>query len=161
MLYGEREDYTFDPTYRIPLGVAEVVRPGTDATLLACGAMVRVALAAAQQCDANVEVIDMLTLWPWDRATVLASVARTRRLVTVEEAPAGSGWGSSVAATVASDLFGTLKAPPHRITLPDAPVPYAGALEARFLPSAEYVAEQVDALVRTDKSPAPWWSMAV
>ena len=161
VLYGEREDYTFDPTYRIPLGVAEVVRPGTDATLLACGAMVRVALAAAQQCDANVEVIDMLTLWPWDRATVLASVARTRRLVTVEEAPAGSGWGSSVAATVASDLFGTLKAPPHRITLPDAPVPYAGALEARFLPSAEYVAEQVDALVRTDKSPAPWWSMAV
>lgn len=160
VLYAEREDYEFDRAYRIKIGTAEIVRPGTDVTLLACGAMVRVAQQAAQHSTANIEVIDMLTLWPWDRDTVLASVARTGRLVTLEEAPAGSGWGSSVVAVVADEMFGKLKAPPHRITQPDAPVPYAGPLEARFLPNADYVVAQIDALVRTDRSPAPWWSKA-
>jgi len=160
LLYGEREEYDHDRTYRIPIGTAEIARPGTDATVVTCGAMVRVAQQAAEQSNASIEVIDLLTLWPWDRQTVLESVGRTGRLVTVEEAPAGSGWGSGVVATVVRELFGKLKAPPHRITLPDAPVPYAGPLEARFLPSADYVAEQVDALVRTNRSPAPWWSNA-
>ena len=58
------------------------------------------------------------------------------------------------------DRNGKLKAPPHRITLPDAPVPYNGGLEARYLPSAGYVTEQVAALVSTNKAPAPWWRNA-
>jgi pyruvate dehydrogenase E1 component beta subunit len=160
ILYGEREEYEFDRDYRIPLGQAEIVRKGTDATLVTCGAMVRVAKAAAEMSDANIEVIDLLTLWPWDRKRVAESVARTGRLVTLEEAPAGSGWGADVASTIAVEAFGRLKAPPHRITLPDAPVPYNGTLEARFLPSPAYVAEQVAALVSTNKSPAPWWRNA-
>ena len=135
ILYAEREEYEFDRNYRIPLGQAEIVRPGTDVTLLACGAMVRVAREAAERSEADVEVIDMLTLWPWDRTAVLESVARTGRLVTLEEAPAGSGWGGDVVALVATEAFGALKAPPHRITLPDAPVPYSGA--ARGALSAE------------------------
>ena len=62
-----------------------------------------------------------------------------------------------MASTIGTELFGALKSPPHRITLPDAPVPYNGALEARYLPNAAYVAEQVAALVSTNKSPGPWW----
>lgn len=160
ILYAEREEYEFDPTYRIPLGQAEIVRNGADATVVTCGAMVRVALAAAEASKANIEVIDLLTLWPWDRKTVEESVARTGRLVTLEEAPAGSGWGANVASHIAVEAFGALKAPPHRITLPDAPVPYNGTLEGRYLPSPSYVAEQVDALVSTNRSPAPWWRNA-
>lgn len=160
VLYAEREEYEFDRNYRIPLGQAEIVRKGSDATLVTCGSMVRVALAAAESSKANIEVIDLLTLWPWDRKTVAESVARTGRLVTLEEAPEGSGWGGDVVSHIAVKAFGALKAPPHRITLPEAPVPYNGTLEARFLPSPAYVAEQVDALVSTNKSPAPWWRNA-
>jgi pyruvate dehydrogenase E1 component beta subunit len=160
ILYSEREDYEHDPSYRIALGQAEIVKSGTDATLLACGAMVRVALEAAANSKANIEVIDMLSLWPWDRKTISESVARTGRLVTVEESPAGSGWGGDVVSVIATDLFGKLKAPPHRITLPDAPVPYSGILEARYLPSAAYVTEQIEALVTTNQPPMPWWRTA-
>ncbi|MBI4922463.1 MAG: alpha-ketoacid dehydrogenase subunit beta [Devosia nanyangense] len=160
VLYAEREDYEFDPKYRIPLGTAEIVKSGKDATIVTCGAMVRVATASAARTDANVEVIDLLTLWPWDRKTVAESVSRTGRLVTVEEATLGSGWGANVAAAIVTDLFGTLKAAPLRITLPDAPVPYSGALEARYLPNPDYVVEQINQLVSTNKTPAPWWEMA-
>src|SRR5262249_15707972 len=94
---------------------------------------------------------------PWDEGTIVGSLSRTGRLVTVEEAPRGAGWGADIVATLASDCFGSFKAPPHRITAPDAPIPYAGELEARYLPSPEYVATQVDAVVREGASPAPWW----
>ncbi len=160
VLYAEREDYELDKAYRIALGTAEIVKSGTDATIVTCGAMVRVAKAAAEQSSANIEIIDLLTLWPWDRKTVIESVARTGRLVTVEEATAGSGWGSTIVSAVSEDLFGKLKAPPLRITLPDAPVPYTGNLEARYLPSPDYVKEQVEALVATNRVPQPWWRMA-
>lgn len=160
VLYAEREEYEFDKSYRIPLGTAEIVRSGKDATVVTCGAMVRVVKEAAEKTKASIEIIDLLTLWPWDRKTVIDSVQRTGRLVTVEEATMGSGWGGEVAATVSTECFGKLKAPPHRITLPDAPVPYSGALEARYLPNADYVTQQVDALVSTNAPPAPWWRMA-
>lgn len=160
ILYSEREEHEFDPAYRTPLGKAEIVRTGKDATLVTCGAMVRVANEAAANSNASIEVIDLLTLWPWDRRTVLESVARTGRLVSLEEATASAGWGGDVASTVASEAFGKLKAPPHRITLPDAPVPYSGVLEARYLPTAAYVTAQVAALVSTNKAPAPWWRNA-
>ncbi|MEQ1768673.1 MAG: transketolase C-terminal domain-containing protein [Devosia sp.] len=160
VLYADREEYEFDKNYRIPLGTAEIVRPGKDATLLACGAMVKVAKEAAEKSNANIEVIDLLSLWPWDKKTVSESVSRTGRLVTVEEATLGSGWGADIASAITTDLFSSLKAPPHRITLPDAPVPYSGVLESRYLPNADYVVQQVEALVSTNKSPAPWWRMA-
>lgn len=160
ILYSEREEFEHDPTYRIPLGKAEIVKPGTDATVIACGSMVRVALEAAASSKANIEVIDLLTLWPWDKQTIAESVARTGRLVTVEESPAASGWGADVVSTIAVEHFGKLRAAPHRITLPDAPVPYSGVLEARYLPSAAYITEQVDALVATNQPPLPWWRNA-
>jgi len=156
ILYGEREDWEVDRSYRLTLGRGEVRRKGGAVTLVTCGAMLRVALEAAEAVDA--EVIDLLSLWPWDQAMVLESVARTGRLVTLEEAPKGTGWGGAVVAEVVAAAFGHLKAPPHRITLPEAPVPYNGALEARYLPTAEYVAAQVTHLVATGTTPQPWWT---
>jgi acetoin:2,6-dichlorophenolindophenol oxidoreductase subunit beta len=160
ILYGERDEFDVGDDFRLPLGKAEVVRQGKDATIVTAGAMVRVAKEAAEKHGVDAEIIDLLTLWPWDRETVLKSVAKTGRLVTVEEATAGSGWGANIVSTVAVEAFGKLKAPPHRITLPDAPVPYAGELEARFLPSPEYVAEQTTALISSNRTPAPWWRNA-
>jgi pyruvate/2-oxoglutarate/acetoin dehydrogenase E1 component len=119
--------------------------------------MVRIAKEAARLSEADIEVVDLLTLWPWDRATVRASATRTGRLATLEEAPRGTGWGGDVVSAIASDCFGLLAASPHRITLPDAPVPYNGVLEARYLPSPAYVARQIDALVATGRAPLPWW----
>ena len=160
VLYGEREEFDVDPSYRVPLGKAEIVAEGSDVTVVTAGAMTRVAKKAAEAVGASVEVIDLLTLWPWDEATVLQSVAKTGRLVTVEEAPAGTGWGGTMIATVMASAFGSLKAPPHRITLPDAPIPYNGSLEARYLPDPDYVARQIDSLVSTGRSPAAWWKEA-
>lgn len=160
ILYGEREDFDVDESYRVPLGTAETIRRGSDVTLVTAGAMVKVALEAAAEMNANVEVIDLLTLWPWDRKAVQESVARTGRLVTLEEAPAGSGWGANVVAEIAGSCFGSLSAPPHRITFPDAPIPYNGELESRFLPNPAYVKQQVEALVSTNRAPRPWWSEA-
>jgi pyruvate dehydrogenase E1 component beta subunit len=122
--------------------------------------MVPVALAAADAAGADVEVIDLLSLWPWDRETILRSVERTGRVVTLEEAPMGSGWGGDVVSAIVSELFGKLKAPPLRITLPDAPVPYNGGLEARYVPSPPYVRAQIDSLVSTGLVPAAWWKEA-
>jgi pyruvate/2-oxoglutarate/acetoin dehydrogenase E1 component len=160
ILYGEREDVDIPSGYRQPLGKAEIVRQGKDVTIVTAGAMVRVARQAVESARLDAEIIDLLTLWPWDRETVIGSVTKTGRLVTLEEAPAGSGWGSNIVATVATELFGSLKAPPHRITLPDAPVPYNGDLEARYLPSPSYVAEQVGALIDDNRAPEPWWRKA-
>ena len=160
VLYGDREDFDGDPNYRIPLGKAELAREGSDVTVVAAGAMTKVAQQALDGVKANVEIIDLLSLWPWDEEAVKKSVAKTGRLVTVEEAPAGTGWGANIVATIMADQFGTLKAPPHRITLPDAPVPYNGTLEARYLPSPEYVAAQIDALVTTGRAPQAWWKEA-
>ncbi len=160
ILYGEREEFDLDPEYRIKLGIAEIVRKGSDVTLVTIGAMTKVARAAADSCDADVEVIDLLTLWPWDKQTVTDCVKRTGRLVTLEEAPAGNGWGGDVVAHVVGECLGSLLAPPHRITLPDAPIPYNGQLEARYLPSPAYVCEQVSSLVKSNKKPVEWWRAA-
>jgi acetoin:2,6-dichlorophenolindophenol oxidoreductase subunit beta len=157
ILYGALDEFEVERHYRIPLGKAETVRKGRDVTLVAVGASVRIAMEAAAAAKADIEVIDLLSLWPWDKAALVQSVARTGRLVTLEEATAGSGWGGDVVAAVTAEAFGSLVAPPYRITLPDAPVPYNGELEARYLPSPDYVVEQVDALVTEGRAPRPWW----
>ncbi len=160
VLYAEREEFDVDTSYRIPLGKSETLREGKDVTVLTCGAMVRVVQEASEKSKANIEVIDMLSLWPWDEAAVTKSVEKTGRLVTVEEAPAGTGWGGTVVSSILNSSFGKLKAPPHRITLPDAPVPYNGTLETRYLPNAGYVTQQIDALVSTSRAPQAWWKEA-
>ena len=89
--------------------------------------------------------------------TVTESVGRTGRLVVVEENQYTGGWGTEIAAHVAGACFDALHAPVLRITAPDVPVPFGQELERRFVPSAEYVSEQVGSLIETRRVPAPWW----
>ena len=158
-LYGDRDEVELGDGGVVPLGEARVAATGEDVTLVAAGQMVGVALAAAgrEGQSWSADVIDLQTLLPWDRETVLRSARRTGRLVIVEESPYTGGWGTEVTDYVAGELFGLLKAPTLRITTPDSHVPYAGALEGRFLPSPDYVEDQVGELLKTGRRPSPWW----
>jgi pyruvate/2-oxoglutarate/acetoin dehydrogenase E1 component len=156
-LYGERDEVETGEAGITPLGSARKVAEGEDVTIVALGQMVGVAASAAQRAPWSADVLDLQTLVPWDRAAVEESVRHTRRLVVVEEAPYSGGWGTEVTDHVCGALFGELTAPPLRVTAPDAPVPYNGKLEARWLPSSDYVVEQVDELLATGKRPSPWW----
>ena len=157
MLYGERQDLDPSDADIIPLGQAEVVSAGTDVTIVGLGSTVGTAVKAAEQGDWSAEVIDLLTLQPWDRTTVLESVAKTGRLVIVEENARSGGWGADIAAAVAERSFSDLKGPVIRVTTPDVPVPFADELERRFLPTADEVVRQVDALIGEGRSIGPWW----
>jgi len=124
-LYGWKEEFDPGETAIWPLGTARLARDGADVTLVALGQMSRVALNAAATLAERVScaVIDLGTVRPWDRDTVLASVRRTGRLVIVEENPVTGGWGADVASAVASMLHGRLKAPVARVACPDVPIP--------------------------------------
>ncbi|MBW3667816.1 MAG: alpha-ketoacid dehydrogenase subunit beta [Actinobacteria bacterium] len=159
VLYGERQELVVGEEGIVPLGKARTVREGGDVTVVTAGAMVPVVeQAAALMSDTSVEIVDLQTLVPWDTDTVVASTASTGRLVVVEEGPWTGGWSNDVAAHVSSELFGRLRAPVARVTCPDAPIPHSGPLEARYLPSPEYVAEQTTRLITTGRAPLPWWA---
>jgi acetoin:2,6-dichlorophenolindophenol oxidoreductase subunit beta len=129
------------------LGVARIVRPGKDATILALALMVPRALEAAEKLQAehgvNCEVIDVRSLVPLDTKTILESVARTHRVFTVEENPRLCGWGAEIVSIIADEAFFSLDAPPLRITTPHIPLPSAANLEDLALPSVDRVAETV------------------
>jgi 2-oxoisovalerate dehydrogenase E1 component len=121
----------------VPLGRAAVVRQGADATIVAYGAAVGWAVAAAEAVAAGgpggageVEVVDLRTLAPWDRETVLDSVRRTSRVLVAHEAPLTGGFGGEVAAVVADEAFAWLDAPVRRVGGLDTPIPFARSLEA-------------------------------
>ncbi len=155
-LYGQREEVDRDAPLPA-LGRLRTLREGSSVTVLALGQMVPTALAAVAAAELDAEVLDLATVLPWDLAGVLVSVERTGRLVTVEANPYTGGWGAQVAAEISTRAFGRLRAPVCRITCPDVPVPYAADLESRYVPSADYVAAQITALVQTDRMPEPWW----
>jgi acetoin:2,6-dichlorophenolindophenol oxidoreductase subunit beta len=128
------------------LGTAVVRRAGTDATLLALGLTVGRALDAATQLSSlgiEAEVIDVRSLVPLDTRTILASVAKTGRLFTVEENPRLLGWGAEIAALAADEAFWDLDGPIQRITTPHIPLPAADSLEDFVIPSADQVASVV------------------
>src|SRR5260370_37990 len=127
------------------LGRATVLREGGDATILALGAMVRRAEAAAGQLASehgiDCSVVDVRSLVPLDTATILAEVAKTGRLFTVEENPRLCGWGAEIVSIVAEEAFGSLTRPPVRITTPHIPLPAADALEDHVLPSVTRITQ--------------------
>ncbi len=133
--------------YDAALGKARIARPGNDLTIVTWSKAVHLALEAADAAardGLSVEVIDLRTLWPWDRETVFASVARTGRLLVVHEAVQAAGFGAEIAATVAECLDGELVAPVRRLGAPRIPVPYAPPLED----AARITAEQILAAAR-------------
>jgi 2-oxoisovalerate dehydrogenase E1 component beta subunit len=129
--------------YVLPLGRAEIVRPGTDITLVAYGAQVRVLLEAAQvvarEDKIEAEVIDIQTILPWDEVTVCESVARTGRCIVSHEAPLTGGVGAEVAARIQEECFLDLESPVMRICGYDMPFPLVH--EKNYLPSAEKVVQ--------------------
>jgi pyruvate dehydrogenase E1 component beta subunit len=130
----------------IPIGKANRIRIGRDATLVTSLAMVAVGLEAANRLAGQgieVEVIDVRSLLPLDIETIVESVKRTHRLFTLEEQPVYGGWGSSVAAEVTERAFDYLDLPPIRIGTPAAPIPFSPVLEDAVIPSPEQVERTV------------------
>ncbi len=129
------------------LGTAKVLRSGGDATIVALAAMVPRALAAAESLAvAGIEttVVDVRSLVPLDTQTILAEVARTGRLFTVEENPRLCGWGAEIVSIVAEECFWSLDGPIVRITTPHIPLPSADALEDLAIPSVQRIAETIE-----------------
>ncbi len=128
------------------LGTARVLRAGDDVTICALGAMVPKALAAADRLGGDgvsVEVIDVRSLVPLDVRTIVDSVSRTSRLVTVEENPRLCGWGAEVSSIVVEEAFFALDGPIVRVTTPHLPLPSADVLEDAAIPSVDRIVEGV------------------
>jgi pyruvate dehydrogenase E1 component beta subunit len=150
LLYPESAEVPED-YYTLPIGKAEVVREGTDVTIVSNMAMLRRSLEAAVSLSTqgiSAEVIDLKSIVPLDSATILASVQKTGSLVTVEEAPVSGGWSNLVVATVAERAFGSLKRPVKRIALQDVPIPYSTPLIEALIPTSQSIAAQVESLVK-------------
>jgi pyruvate dehydrogenase E1 component beta subunit len=133
------------------MGRARVLRPGRDLTIVAWSAAVHPSLAAAQALAAegvDAGVIDLRTLWPWDRETVMGSVGRTGRLLVVHEAVEVGGFGAEIAASVGEQMHRHLKSPVRRMGAPRLPVPYAPPLEAACKIIAEDVAAALARVAR-------------
>jgi len=138
-----------DPPAPIPFGRARVARTGTDATIVAWSACVHAALDAATELaqeGRQVEVIDLRSLWPWDRDTVLTSARKTGRVLIAHEAVRVGGFGAEIAAVVAEEAHGALKAPVRRLGSPRAPIAYAPPLEDLLRVTPAHIARAVHGL---------------
>ena len=137
--------------YLVPIGVADVKRPGEDLTLVAIGAMVGPALEAAEMLargtsssrGIDVEVVDPRTLVPCDWATIVRSVVKTGRLVVAEPGVLTHGFGAEVVSRVTEAALGALKAPPRRVAGANVPIPYSTRLENAALPDVDDILEAV------------------
>ncbi len=144
IMYGQSFELPDDPDFIVPIGKARIMRAGTDVTVVSFSRMVGVALAAAEKLaeeGISAEVINLRTIRPLDRNTILKSVAKTNRLVSVEEGWAFSGIGSEIAAQLMEAGFDDLDAPMIRVCGADVPMPYALNLETMALPQADNIVE--------------------
>jgi pyruvate dehydrogenase E1 component beta subunit len=142
ILYGHSFPVPTDPDFIVPIGRARIVRPGKHVTITAFSLMVDHALKAAEQLAGEgieVEVIDLRTIRPLDTATIVESVKRTNRLVSVEEGWPFAGIGSELAAVMMEQAFDWLDAPVMRVAGADVPLPYAANLERLALPHPEQI----------------------
>jgi pyruvate dehydrogenase E1 component beta subunit len=132
--------------YLVPLGQAEVKRSGKDVTIVAIGAMVRQAVAAAEKLVSQgieAEVVDPRSVAPMDWETIFQSVRKTGRLVAVDEARRTCGATSEIAARVGEDCFGRLRSPIKILAVPDVPIPFSPVLESAVVPDAGRIADAV------------------
>ena len=140
-----------DGEHIVPLGKANVLRQGTDVTICALALMVPRAVKAAEilqnEHGISATVIDVRSLVPLDTQTILAEVAKTGRLVTVEENPRLCGWGAEIASIVAEEMFWSLDGPIVRVTTPHVPLSAADNLEDAMLPNPARIVDQVRKLV--------------
>ena len=125
--------------YVVPIGKASVLTTGTDLTLVTWGAMVHRCLEAASQFGDRVEVIDLRSVFPWDKAAVLASVRKTSRALIVHEDAMTAGFGAEIAAVLAKECFWELDAPVERVAVEDVPMPYHPELMGVVAPGVERI----------------------
>jgi len=148
LLYGSSGPAP-DPEAKIEIGKAAIRREGSDLTIVSYSRLAVEAVTAAAKLEReglSAEVIDLRTIQPWDKEAVLASVAKTGRLLIVHEAVKPFGAGAEIAATVAHELFGRLKAPVHRLGSAFCPVPFSRPLETAFVPDAARIVDAAKAL---------------
>ena len=145
LLYGSKgivdEDY-----YEIPIGKANVVRSGDNLTLVAYSKMVPLCIEVANTLEEqgiDVEVIDLRSLRPWDKETIINSVNKTNRLVIVEEAWRSGGFGAEIASTVQEEAFDSLDGPIGRVGGLEVPMPYTSVLESQVIPSKDRIIEYI------------------
>jgi pyruvate dehydrogenase E1 component beta subunit len=148
-LYGETGEVPPE-SYRVPIGVAAVRRPGVDVTIVGISYMAAQAVKAGTvlaERGIDAEVIDLRSAKPWDKSLVLESVRKTGRLVVADGGWTTGGFAAEIASTVASEGFCHLKAPIARVTLPDAPAPTSASLERVYYPDAESIVRAVTKLL--------------
>ena len=153
ILYGQSFDVPDDTDWTVPIGKAKVVRPGSDVTITAFSFMVGHALEAAEALSAQgieAEVIDLRTLRPLDTETIVESVKKTNRIVSVEEGWPVAGMGSEIAAIMMEQAFDWLDAPVKRVCAADVPLPYAANLEKMALPQIDDVVQAVRTVCYAD-----------
>jgi len=153
ILYGQHFELPEDEDLLVPIGKAKVEREGRDVTIVAYSIMVGKALQAADKLAEDgieAEVVNLRTIRPMDTATVIDSLAKTNRLVTVEEGWAFAGIGAELAAVVMEQGFDLLDAPIRRVASVDAPLPYAANLEQASLPQVEQIIEAGRAVCYAD-----------
>ena len=140
-LWGRRGEVS-DEDYTLPIGKADIKRAGADLTIVSLAAAVHHSLDAAKKLESegiSAEVIDLRSVVPLDRETILESVRKTGRLLAVDAAPGMCSVASEVAATVAENVFANLKAPVARLTAPDVPVPFSPDLEKLLYPTVDSI----------------------
>ncbi len=132
--------------YEVPIGEAKLVREGSDVSLVAFGATVKVALEAAkalEEAGTSAEVLDLRSLSPLDETAILSTLEKTGRLVVIDESTPRCGIAADVAALCVDKGFDSLNAPVKRVTAPHTPVPFSAVLEDAFMPSAQRVLDAV------------------
>jgi len=142
--YIPLEDYT------VPIGKAKVVKEGTDVTILSTLLMLHRAMGVAQGLEKegiSAEVVDLRSLVPLDKETILQSVAKTGKVMIIEESPKTGGWGAEVAAVIAEEMLEYLMSPIKRVAAPDTPVPFAPVMENFYVPSMERIEKEIRELV--------------
>ena len=153
ILYGQNFDVPDDDDWTVPIGKAKIVREGSDVTITAFSVMVGHALAAAEELSKQgieAEVIDLRTLRPLDTETIVNSVKKTNRIVSVEEGWPVAGMGSEIAAIMMEEAFDWLDAPLKRVCAVDVPLPYAANLEKLALPQVADVVTAAKAVSYAD-----------
>jgi pyruvate/2-oxoglutarate/acetoin dehydrogenase E1 component len=150
-LWGSREEVPADEDFLIPLGKAAVLREGADATVVAIAGAVPLALRAAEALaeggGGSVEVIDPQSLAPLDRETIIASVAKTKRLLVVDPAHRTCGAAAEICASVTEEIFGELAAAPRRLNTPDVHIPFSPAMEKPLFPDAARIESELRELL--------------
>lgn len=150
-LYRNKGDVP-EEKYTIPLRKANIVRVGSDVTVVTCMQLVHEALAAAEELSSegiSVEVIDLRTLRPWDHETVLESVSKTGRVVVANESPKMGGLAADVSAVIAEEAFSDLKSPVRRVCGLDTPIPFSLPLEKIILPGKENIKKAIQSVSKS------------